>query len=156
MTKILVLFPNHDMLYDEDNFVLAYLFNWTLSPHGYAIAHNYKKKPRRTMSFHREIMNCNSTDIVDHINGNKLDNRKENLRICTQSQNLQNADKRHNASSKYKGVHFSKNKNKWQARIHLHFGAVHLGYFSVEKDAALAYNKAAVIHFKEFARLNDV
>jgi hypothetical protein len=144
------------MLYDEDNFVLAYLFNWTISPQGYAIAHNYKIKPRRTMSFHREIMKCSSNDVIDHINGNRLDNRKENLRVCTQSQNLQNATKRSGTSSTYKGVHFVFAKNKWQARINLAFGAVHLGYFSVEEDAAKAYNLAAIKHFGNFARLNNV
>lgn len=95
-------------------------------------------------------------DVVDHRNGNTLDNRKSNLRACTHSQNMQNSTKRCDAqTSQFKGVCYRAERNKWRARIKLQ-REVFLGHFNSEIEAAIAYNRAASEHFGEFARLNDV
>lgn len=93
---------------------------------------------------------------VDHINGNKLDNRPENLRCATNAQNIANSKSRDGSSSKYLGVCWSKNHNKWISSITTNYKTKHLGIFIDEIDAAIAYNKAAVIAHGEFARLNAI
>jgi hypothetical protein len=85
---------------------------------------------------------------LDHINRQRNDNRIENLRPCTHSQNLGNARAR---VHKYKGVTFCRATQKWRAQLN-----GHLGRFDTIEEAALAYNAAAVEHFGEFANLNKV
>ena len=85
---------------------------------------------------------------LDHINRIRNDNRIENLRLCTHSQNLGNARAR---VHKYKGVTFCKRTGKWRAQLN-----GHLGRFLTIEEAALAYNKAAIQHYGEFARLNEI
>jgi hypothetical protein len=85
---------------------------------------------------------------LDHINRNRDDNKIENLRPCTHSQNLGNARAR---VHKYKGVTFCKATQKWRAQLN-----GHLGRFNTIEEAAIAYNKAATKHFGEFAHLNKV
>lgn len=80
---------------------------------------------------------------VDHINGNRLDNRVENLRDVTQSQNQWNMRPR-GGKSKFKGVYLAKGGKKWGARIKLNGVTRHLGTFAGEVDAALAYDRASV------------
>jgi len=93
---------------------------------------------------------------VDHINGDNLDNRKKNLRLCTYAENNRNRKPLENKTSKYKGVGLNKNYKikTWQARIVKNSKRYSLGYFKNEKEAALAYNQAAKKYFGEFAYLN--
>lgn len=102
---------------------------------------------------HRFILNAPKGKQVDHIDGNGLNNRKENLRLCDNSQNHANMKKRRNTSSKYKGVCLLKD-GKWSASIMKNDKSVHLGRFFTEEDAARAYNKSAKKLFGEFACLN--
>lgn len=92
---------------------------------------------------------------IDHKNGNKLDNRKQNLRVCTPKDNRCNTSKRY-GSSKFKGVSYYKIINKWRASIKVNGNDVYLGIFEKEMDAAIAYDMAAKIHHGEFANLNFV
>jgi hypothetical protein len=95
---------------------------------------------------------------VDHINHNPLDNRKENLRICTRRENSRNRTKGKfikRPSSRYKGVSFDKKLNKWIAAIGLDT-MIYIGCFTTEEDAAFAYNIKAKEIFGEFACLNEV
>lgn len=97
---------------------------------------------------------------LDHINRIKDDNRIENLRGATQSQNFMNqgisANKTVSSSSKYKGVCWHKRKKKWSAEIMKNSKHYHIGYFNTEEKAAEAYNKAAIKLFEEFANLNII
>ena len=107
-----------------------------------------RKKYRKTLYLHRIICKIPPTEantkiMVDHINGNTLDNRRCNLRPCTRSENLQNSVRR---GGKYKGVRNS-HDDKWSARITI-------GCFDSAEDAAHAYNEAAKYYFGDFARLN--
>jgi hypothetical protein len=91
--------------------------------------------------------------VVDHVNGNGLDNRRDNLRIATVAQNAWNSKKR-NPRSGYKGVYFDRQKRLWRAAIVCNRKRIHLGYFKNKIIAAKAYDTAAKKHYKDFARLN--
>jgi len=106
---------------------------------------------------HRVIMKLNFGDKrqVDHINGNGIDNRRNNLRICTQSQNNQNQRTQICLkSSKYKGVLWHKCCKRWMAQIKLNKKNKYIGLFKNEIDAAHAYDREAKELFGEYAKTN--
>jgi len=105
-------------------------------------------------SMHREIMNAPKGLDVDHIDGNGLNNRKSNLRLCTHAENVHNSRPMRNGSSKYKGVCWHKTYKKWYSSIGKTGKRFYLGRFDNEIDAALAYDKKAKELFGEFAYLN--
>lgn len=92
---------------------------------------------------------------IDHINGDRLDNRKENLRFCTRVQNEMNKPTSRLSSSGYKGVYRSRS-GAWLARIQLKKKKIHLGTFDNKVDAARAYNEKAKELYGDFAWLNSV
>lgn len=93
---------------------------------------------------------------IDHIDGDCLNNQKANLRVCTHQENCRNRRKTQmDCSSKYKGVSFYKDRGNWVAYIYDDV-KIFLGYFSDEKSAARAYNRAAKRYHGEFARLNKI
>lgn len=98
---------------------------------------------------HRLILN--NPPRVDHFNSDGLDNRRENIRACTASQNMFNRRKQA-GSSQFKGVSWYKRHGKWVAKLRCHGKDYFLGYFTDEKEAALAYQAAAKELFGEFAR----
>jgi hypothetical protein len=91
---------------------------------------------------------------VDHMDNDKTNNHHENLRWATLSENSRNMKKHKDGSSAFKGVSFTKNSGKWRARILLPGKQLHLGCFTSEREAAEAYNAAAVLHYTNFAKLN--
>lgn len=105
---------------------------------------------------HRQIMRAEVGQIVDHINGNTFDNRKENLRFCTIQQNQKNRKKRdaHKASSKYKGV--SIKGKRWTVSITHNYKRHYLGIFDTQEQAAAAYNAASEKLHGEYGRKNNV
>jgi hypothetical protein len=108
----------------------------------------------KIVRLHRQIIEAPDGLLVDHRNGNGLDNRRTNLRIATQSQNMQNRQKRKNSTSRFIGVWFVKNKNLWESRITYQGKRLWLGRFKSEISAAHAYDSAAKKYHGEFARLN--
>ena len=132
----------------------------TLSHHKWYLLNSKNKKyaitsiDSLTKLMHRIIMKEPKDLQIDHIDGNGLNNKKENLRIVTSSQNNMNRSKFKNSISKFKGVQFE--NNKWRSRIRLNKKLYHLGMFENEIDAAKAYNKAAKKLFGEYAKLNEV
>ena len=114
-------------------------------------------KKGTTFRIHRELLGLRFGDgrQVDHVNGNGLDNRRENLRTCTSAQNQYN-QKIRQGSSRFKGVRWSKRDKRWYARIRFNGKQIHLGTFVVEVDAAKTYNKAAIKMHGKFAKLNIV
>jgi len=104
---------------------------------------------------HRYLMNAPECKVVDHINHNTLDNRKENLRLCTISQNCMNSMKHYKSkTSPYKGVVFE--NNKYYAQIRFNKNYKRIGTYETAEEAALAYNEAALKYHGEFAYLNEV
>ena len=92
---------------------------------------------------------------VDHVDGSRTNNHYENLRYATHSENGANVSKTNKArSSIYKGVYLHKHANKWMAYIQINRKLKGLGLFEDEREAAEVYNAAALVHYKEFARLN--
>jgi hypothetical protein len=110
-----------------------------------------------TILMHKEILDAPPGLLVDHINTDSLDNRRANLRLATHSQNSCNSRRdKSNTYSRYRGVSFSKRKQKWFAAIRADDRKLWLGYFDNELDAALAYDAAAKKCHGEFARLNFI
>jgi len=113
-----------------------------------------RKENGKSIKMHRQIMNAPDHLVVDHIDHNGLNNRKENLRVCTFAENCRNLRSSAVKTSKYKGVHWHKRLRKWAAQITFENKKHHLGYFTDELAAAKAYDcKAAELH-GEFASLN--
>lgn len=111
----------------------------------------------RDIRMHCVILNPPPSLEPDHINGDGLDNRRCNLRICTRSQNSMNRRKHPNCSSKYKGVSWYKRDCKWESYIYTDDRQKkHLGYFNDEEEAAAAYNTEARERFGEFAKPNVI
>jgi hypothetical protein len=92
--------------------------------------------------------------VTDHINHNKLDNRKSNLRVCTDLQNARNSTYRPNNTSGFKGVSLRKKYGTWSADIKINYFHKFLGYFSSPEEAAHAYDNAAKEIYGEFAKTN--
>jgi hypothetical protein len=139
-------------LIDDEDFQKILHIKWVL--HGAGYAHGYDKKTKRHILMHRLILKVPKSKDVDHINHNILDNQKKNLRICTATQNMQNAFKRKFTSSKYKGVFYRKDRKKWSTKVKLKKKAIHIGHFRTEHQAALAYDLWASDLYGEFARTN--
>ena len=148
--KILLSQNKHAQI-DPQDWPLVSKYKWHYAT-GYARRHNgYKKTP---VPLHRELLRAKKGEIIDHINGDKLDNRRSNLRICTISENAQNSRLPINNLSGYKGVTWHKVKMKWLAQI-MKDGKQHfLGYFLNAEDGARAYNEAAMRLHGEFASIN--
>jgi hypothetical protein len=141
-------------LIDEDDFERFKHYRIGISFDGFCFVPRISIKGK-CFFLHRVIMDCPKGLVVDHINHNTLDNRKENLRICTYTQNKMNSQKHNfNTSSKYKGVYRQKNCIRFNAMITVNKKHIYLGGFENEIDAAIAYNNAALIHFGEFAFIN--
>lgn len=107
-----------------------------------------------TLHMHRLIMAAPKGLVVDHINHNGLDNRRSNLRLCTNLENVRHCSSAKGATSKYLGVGWHKSTAKWMARIRFGGKQVHLGTFIDEAAAARAYDEAAHKHYGTFANLN--
>jgi hypothetical protein len=103
---------------------------------------------------HRLIAGAQEGMDVDHINGDGLDNRKANLRVCTHQENMANQPKREGGSSSFKGVCWDESKGKWAAKLTVNGETKNLGRFDSEADAAMAYDREASKCFGAFARLN--
>ncbi len=131
-------------LVDDCDYAMVSQYNWCDNGSGYAVRNHLRADGKWRMQFmHRMICDADPGLMVDHRNRNKLDNRRCNLRPCTRSQNMANAD----GWSKHKGVRFRPEKIKWQARIK----TKHLGYFDSQYAARRAYLRAARAIFGEFA-----
>ena len=115
----------------------------------------YAQNSKTRLMLHRYIMDCPSDMIIDHINRNKLDNRKCNLRVCTHKDNNRNMPRRSNVTSVERGVYQS-SKSGWVARIKVDAKDVYLGTFKTIDEAIEARRQAEIDYFGEFApHLND-
>jgi hypothetical protein len=147
--KRIPLSEGHYALVDAADYEWLSKYNWHFQ-NGYAT----RQERRKTIYMHRQITNPPKGMIVDHINRNKKDNRRANLRTCTRRQNILNQPGKRTSISRFKGVEYRKDRDKCYARIRVQGKRLWLGTFSDEVDAARAYDHAAVQHFGPFAHLN--
>lgn len=140
---------------DDEDYDTLKKWKWYCTGDGYARRHEYDAatKKRRSYAMHRQMMQTPQGMETDHINGNKLDNRRCNLRICTTEQNQWNVGLKVDNTSGFKGVFWRKDRKKWQAMINKRGRRVHLGYFEAPEQAHAAYCNAAKEARGEFARL---
>lgn len=150
-------YPNTYAIVDDEDFEYLNQWKWRQDADGYAIRLSYEKKEKRkSIRMHRLIMKPSIELQVDHINHNKLDNRKCNLRICSNFENSQNRKLQKNNKTGYKGVRWIIKDQKWRAEIVVNKKMLSLGYYINKNDAARAYNQAALKYRGEFANLNTI
>lgn len=151
--KTIPLSQNKFALVDDEDFDFLNQWKWSFRSN-YASRADYtdKNNIKWTVLMSRVLMDNPEGMHVDHINGNTLDNRKRNLRVCTTGQNQCNSRAK---SGKFKGVSFDKTKNKWIARIQADKKPKRIGAFDTEIEAAQAYDLAAKEIHKEYARTNN-
>jgi hypothetical protein len=159
VVKEIQLTQGYVALVDDCDF--DYLNQWKWSAH--LVKCGVSKKPyavrgtfdNKTINIHRQILNAPKGACVDHINGDTLDNRRINLRLCTIQQNCFNQRKvRRKTSSKYKGVCLIKENHKWISSIKFNHKQILIGVYFTEQMAALQYNIKAKEFYGDFAYLN--
>jgi hypothetical protein len=150
MSKIITLTQGREAIVDDDMFEYLNQWKWYYA-NGYAIRHLLGQH-RIQLRMHRIILNTPDGMETDHINLNRLDNRRCNLRICTKSQNRKNYSKRSDNTSGFKGV--TKNNRNWRAHINKDGESINLGTFKTKEMATRAYDEAARKYHGEFARVN--
>jgi len=138
---------------DADDFEWLNQYTWCINGTGRGKWYACRMEGRTMIRMHRMIMNAPKGMLVDHINGNGLDNRRSNLRLCTPRQNMGNRRKCRGKSA-YKGVFYHKIDGKRYAKIKYKGETIHLGTFDDDVEAARAYDRKAVELFGEFACLN--
>lgn len=143
-------------LVDDEDFEALNQFRWCVKQKAttfYAMRKNTVGGKQESIMMHCIIMGGKGVDHKDH---NGLNNQKDNLRLCTNSENAMNRRKQRGCVSAYKGVSFYRRTGKWQAYIRIDDKSIYLGYFISEMAAAKAYNTKAAELFGEFANLNKL
>ncbi|MGL5934760.1 MAG: HNH endonuclease [Cetobacterium sp.] len=139
-----------EVIIDEDIYHDIIKYKWYVTKFGYVNGYVNGKVVR----LHRFIMGYTGDDCIDHIDSNKFNNSKKNLRITTAMQNSMNKKSTSGSSSQYIGVSLNKNTGKWTAQITIKGKQKHLGSFTCEIDAAKARDVATKEHFDQYGKLN--
>jgi len=133
MCKEIVTSKGIKILVDDDDYEVLKDFKYHITYKGYAC--RSKWSPKKNIYIHREILGAKKGEQIDHINRDKLDNRKCNLRICSQSENSHNRQIMKHNSSGYKGVVWDKPNNKWKGIFTLNGKQVFCGRYVDPKEA---------------------
>jgi hypothetical protein len=144
---------------DVEDFERLNKYKWHCAHYDYAkraISKKFGKGKRQVgIYMHKEICPAPAGMIVDHINRNSLDNRKVNLRVATQKQNIWNRRFiRKGGKTRYNGIRWDKNREKWQVRLVVNGRRESFGYYADEIEAAKAYDRVAKKYRGEYAFLN--
>lgn len=141
--------------FDKDDYDRIKDYKWHLDSNGYASA--VERMTKKAVRMHRLIMNYPAGMDIDHINHNKLDNRKSNLRVCTRSQNMMNLKMRSYNKTGFRGVcKVKKNKtNSFYSQITVDGKSVYLGYFKTAEEAFKARKEAEKKYYGEYAYKDD-
>lgn len=156
--KEITLTRGYVALVDYEDFEELSKFKWYANTEGYAVRNKYAGfKTQQSIKMHRVILSLLKGDgkYVDHINGNVRDNRKSNLRICTQAENMKNQKIRSTNTSGFKGVSWNKQFKKFCAYIYTNGKRTHLGYYPSAELAYKAYCKASINQHGEFANFGN-
>lgn len=145
---------NEAFYFDLEDYDIIKNIGWSCNSQGYIIGNITINGKQRHIGLHRLIMGSPEKMMVDHINGNKLDNRKSNLRICNNKENTRNSSVQKRNKLSAKGVSIT-HSNTYQAQIQVDGKLKYLGSYKTIKEAADAYDLAAQKYFGEFARLNN-
>lgn len=154
--KKVPLTQGYEAIVDDDDYEIVSRYKWHthITRDGRIYANRKGPKGKAPISMHRFLMSALKGQMVDHKNTDGLDNRRENLRFCTRSQNQWNQKPVNYGTSKYKGVCRSTTPGKWRAYIRVNDRGRSLGAYWTEEEAAKAYDEAARRYFGEFARPN--
>lgn len=139
---------------DEDHAALV-VMKWHASGDPGRLYACHRVSNNETLRMHRVILGAVAGQIVDHVDGDTLNNSRSNLRLCTQRQNSCNrvrGARDGRPTSRFKGVYFD--RGWWRAKLLVAEKQTYLGYFRTEEQAARAYDRAALLAHGEFARLN--
>lgn len=150
--KIIMVKEKTVMVSDEDFNKVSHL-NWYINNSGYASTRRVNGKGSL---MHRIILCAEKYQEIDHIDGNRLNNQRENLRFVSRAQNNMNQKPCRGKTSKYKGVYFAKDRMGYRAQIKANNKCIKLGTFNTEIEAARAYNESALKYFGQYARLNEL
>jgi hypothetical protein len=142
-------------LIDEEDASRVNEYRWHTNRDGYAITNIWYEGKRTSISMHRYIMGCVPRDKkeIDHISGNKLDNRKENLRFVEHIHNTWNTSRKKTSNCKYKGVTTTKDK-RFASQIMVKGKTIFLGHYKDEVQCAKIYDVASALFHGEFAKFN--
>lgn len=147
-------YKDKEVLFDKEDFDKINKLHWIVNTNGYATA-NSRSGKHDSIYLHKYIMNANSNETVDHINGDPFDNRKSNLRVVTTQQNAMNHAIHSNNTSGVSGVNYDTTHNKWVARIGYKMKRISLGYFDSFEDAVSARKVAEEKYYGEYSRNNS-
>ena len=136
-------------LFDSEDYPLIAAHKWSIEDSGYI----HSMLGGRHIRLHNLLLGVPNM-VVDHINGDRTDNRRCNLRLCTNKENVRNARVASHNTTGYKGVSYNKRRKKYESRITVDGRQLFLGYFINPIEAALAYDRAALRYFGEYARPN--
>lgn len=143
---------------DEVSLSLYQMYNWSLDhrgDHNYIVRKGHRQGKLSKIYFHRQLLRLKKGYLVDHINHDGLDNRIENLRVCTSLGNNRNQRKLMKGTSKYKGVSWCRMMKAWSAEITVNYKKIRLGHYKTQEEAAIAYNTKALEYFGDFASINN-
>lgn len=155
MTREIPLSRGMVALVDDEDYEKLNKYKWTALFCKWEIIYAVRSENNSSVLMHRQILDAHKGITVDHINHNGLDNRRENIRLATVSENNMNRGKTKKNKSGYKGAYFDKRKRKYRTTIRKNNRTIHIGYFDTAIEAARAYDNAVKQHFGEFSMPNQ-
>lgn len=136
------------VIIDLDDVDKVKQYNWCILKSGYVV------NGTNGLYLHRYIMDCNTNEVVDHINNDKLNNKKSNLRVCKQSDNAKNKSKSKKNTTGVTGVYIDKRTGKYYAIIQYNYKQIYLGTYETIEGAIEARKQAEIEYFGEYRNMN--